>query len=130
LQYYSGLSRAEGQSFNFKKANTMKKITFVVMAIFLSLTFYPGQSNATTSKKADPVTAVVTNPADQAKVKLLEIRLNEINAMDKSDLKFTEKRELRKEVRSIKKQMSELGGGVYISIGAIIIIILLLIILL
>jgi hypothetical protein len=108
----------------------MKKITFVVMAIFLSLTFYPGQSSAATSKNADKVTAVVVNPADQAKVKVLELRLDEINKMDKSDLKSAEKRELRKEVRSIKKQMSDLGSGVYISVGAIIIILLLLIILL
>jgi len=108
----------------------MKKITFVVMAIFLSLTFYPGQSIAATSKKDKPATEVAINPADAAKVKVLEVRLNEINDMDKSDLKSAEKRELRKEVRSIKKQMSELGGGVYISVGAIIIILLLLIILL
>ena len=108
----------------------MKKITFVVMAIFLSLTFYPGQSNAATSEKTNPVTAVVTNPADEAKVKVLEVRLNEINKMDKSNLTTSDKRELRKEVRSIKKQMSEVGGGVYISVAAIIIILLLLIILL
>lgn len=108
----------------------MKKITFVVMAIFLSLTFYPGQSTAETIKKNKPATEVVLNPADAAKVKALEVRLNEINDMDKSDLKAAEKRELRKEVRSIKKQVSEIGGGVYISVGAIIIILLLVIILL
>lgn len=108
----------------------MKKITFVIMAMFLSLTFYPGQSNAALAKKAAPATEVVMNPADAAKVKALEVRLYQINDMDKSDLKSGEKRELRKEVRSIKKQMHELGGGVYISVGAIIIILLLVIILL
>jgi len=108
----------------------MKKITFVVMAIFLSLTFYPVQSSAAKSNNAKQSTEVVNNPADEAKVKVLEIRLNEINKMDKSDLKASEKRELRKEVRSIKKQLNELGGGVYISVGAIIIILLLLLILL
>jgi len=100
------------------------------MAMFLSLTFYSGQSTAATIKNDVPATEVVLNPVDAAKVKVLELRLNEINEMDKSDLKSAEKRELRKEVRSIKKQVSELGGGVYISVGAIIIIILLLIILL
>jgi ferredoxin-fold anticodon binding domain-containing protein len=108
----------------------MKKITFAVMAIFLSLTFYPGQSSAATTKEITPASVVITNPADAAKVKTLELRLTEIKDMDKSDLKAAEKRELRKEVRSIKKQISELGGGVYISVGAIIIILLLLIILL
>jgi hypothetical protein len=108
----------------------MKKITFIVMALFLSLAFYPGQSYAASNKKDKPATEVVMNPADVAKVKALEVRLNEINKMDKSDLKPADKRELRKEVRSIKKQMSELGGGIYISVGAIIIILLLVIILL
>ena len=73
---------------------------------------------------------VVCVDNDEAKVKVLEVRLNEINKMDKSNLTTSDKRELRKEVRSIKKQMSELGGGVYISVAAIIIILLLLIILL
>jgi hypothetical protein len=108
----------------------MKKITFVVMAIFLSLTFYPGLSNAATSPKSEPVTAVVNNATDEAKVKVLEVRLNEIDKMDKSELNSSDKRALRKEVRSIKKQMNELGHGVYISVGAILIIVLLLIILL
>jgi len=64
----------------------MKKITFVVMAIFLSLTFYPGQSNATTTKKDAPATAVVLNPVDAAKVKVLELRLVEIKELDKGKL--------------------------------------------
>jgi hypothetical protein len=55
--------------------------------------------------------------------------LNEIKALDKSNLSSLEKKELRKEVLSAKKQLKELSGGVYISIGAIIIIILLLILL-
>lgn len=108
----------------------MKKITFVVMAIFLSLSFYPGVANAATTKETTPSSIVATNPADAAKVKVLELRLNEINDMDKSDLKSSEKRELRKEVRSIKQQLHEMGGYVYVSVGAILLIVLLLIILL
>lgn len=50
--------------------------------------------------------------------------------MDKSDLKSSEKRELRKEVRSIKQQLHEMGGYVYVSAGAVLLIVLLLIILL
>jgi hypothetical protein len=42
----------------------------------------------------------------------------------------SEKKELRKEVRSTKKQLRELSGGVYLSVGAVIVILLLLIILL
>ena len=41
-----------------------------------------------------------------------------------------EKKGLWKEVKGIKKEMKEISGGVYLSVGAIIIIILLLILLL
>jgi hypothetical protein len=50
--------------------------------------------------------------------------------MDKSNLNSSEKRVLRKEVRSIKKELTAMGNGIYISVGAILIIILLLVILL
>lgn len=56
-------------------------------------------------------------------------RLEEINAMDKSTMSRSEKRELRREVKEIQKTM-EIGGGVYISVGALILILILLIILL
>lgn len=108
----------------------MKKSLIVAIAITLTLSFYQSQCNAATSKKIDPVSVNKTNPADQVKIKEMEIRLNEINQIEKKNLTFLEKRELRKEVRTIKKQMSELSGGVYVSVGALILIILLLIILL
>ena len=57
-------------------------------------------------------------------------RLEEIKAMDKSELTRLEKKSLRKEVTAIKKEMKETKGGVYLSVGAIIIVILLLILLL
>lgn len=57
-------------------------------------------------------------------------RLEEIDSMEKKGLTTAEKKELRKEVRSIKEELRRLGGGVYISVGAILIILLLLIILL
>jgi hypothetical protein len=49
--------------------------------------------------------------------------------MDKSSLNRLEKKELRKEVRVIKKNVKASGNGIYISSGAIIIILLLIIIL-
>ena len=61
--------------------------------------------------------------------KLLD-RLDEINTMDKSKLTPFEKKQLRKEVRATKKEIKQIGGGVYISAGAIILILILLIILL
>jgi hypothetical protein len=69
-------------------------------------------------------------PAESAEAKALTLRLDEINAMDKSELKASEKKNLRKEVRSINHNLKTIGGGVYLSVGAVIIIVLLLIILL
>lgn len=74
------------------------------------------------------------NPKTEATVSVeaqkLITRLEEIDAMEKKGLTTAEKKELRKEVKSIKEELRRVGGGVYISVGAIIIILLLLIILL
>lgn len=75
----------------------------------------------------------IVNPAsekiDAALSEQLVNRLAEIKAMDASALSRKDKRELRKEVKSIEKQLNN-GGGVYLSVGAIILIVVLLIILL
>jgi hypothetical protein len=107
----------------------MKKITLCCfMAIFLSLSFYPLQSNAAT--KAAPSSLVAASPAEATEAKTLLLRLNEIKTMDKTKLNSSEKKNLRKEVRSIKTQLKAVGGGVYLSVGALLIVILLLLLLL
>jgi hypothetical protein len=50
--------------------------------------------------------------------------------MDKSNLSSQERQDLRNELKAMKKEAKAIGGGVYLSVGAIIIIILLLILLL
>jgi len=58
-------------------------------------------------------------------------RVEEIRNMDKSHLSRAEKKELRKELKEMKSQARAIGGGgVYLSVGAIIIIILVLILIL
>lgn len=109
----------------------MKKFIFCLMAIILSLTFLPLQSFGAT--KEDPSSLVVTKPpepAESAEAKALVTRLDEIKAIDMSTLKSTEKKELRKEVRSIKRELKDISGGVYVSAGALILILILLIVLL
>jgi hypothetical protein len=66
-------------------------------------------------------------PKDQL-AKQIENRLVEIRNMDKTNLTSVEKKELRKEVKDLKKQAK--SNGIYLSVGAIIIIVLLLILLL
>lgn len=80
-----------------------------------------------------PVFASKTTPAKtevpkEVRAQQIEHRLIEIRNMDKSNLSRSEKKDLRKEVKSLKKESS--ARGIYLSIGAIIIIILLLILLL
>jgi hypothetical protein len=110
----------------------MKKIILVLMATCLSLTLVPVQSFASTTK--EPSSLVVTKPvestesAEAAKAEALILRLDEIKAMDASTMKASEKKELRKEVRSIKRELKDISGGVYISAGALILILILLII--
>ena len=66
---------------------------------------------------------------DAAEAQKLISRLEELKAMDKSSMTKSEKREMRKEVKSIQRKMDS-SGGVYLSVGAVILIIVLLIILL
>jgi hypothetical protein len=106
----------------------MKKIVFCLMATILSLTFLPLNSNAATT--AEPSSLVTPKPSESEEANTLVLRLNEIKAMDKLELKSSEKRELRKEVKSINHKLREASGGVYLSVGAIILIVILLIVLL
>jgi hypothetical protein len=100
----------------------MKKLTIGLMAAFLTLTFIPVQSQASASMAE-------TKSAEASKANALLTRMHAIKAMDKSKLTSTDKKQLRSEVQSIKSQMKEIGGGIYLSLGAIIIILLLLILL-
>lgn len=66
----------------------------------------------------------------QARLDKIVERVNEIKNMDKSQLTRSEKKALRSELKDMKTQARGIGGGVYLSVGAIIIIILLLILIL
>ena len=95
--------------------------------MLLSITTTP----VSASHEMNKVSLVGNEKIESAESQVMMSRLEEIKAMDKSNMSFKEKRELRKEVRSIKKSMALLGSdGIYLSVGAIIIIALLLILLL
>lgn len=102
----------------------MKKLTLCLTTMFLSLTFIPIPLEAETN----PTKAVTAKTIEAEKAKTLLGRLKEIDGLDKSKLKSAEKRILRKEVRSIKKELKAIGSGVYLSGGAILLIVILLII--
>lgn len=104
----------------------MKKLLYALALVFTMA------ASANTVSAADKSSNAKTEMTAEQKVQLEKIvsRVNEIKAMDKSDLSRAEKKELRKELKSLKSQANAIGGGVYLSVGAIIIIILLLILIL
>lgn len=105
----------------------MRKVTFYLMIMVLSLSLIP---NTTFAAEKNPITVTSNSKEVPENVKTLLSRLDEIKAMDKSSMKSSEKKALRKEVRAINAELRSTGNGVYLSVGAIIIIILLLILLL
>lgn len=106
----------------------MKKLSLYVLAAFMMFAVIPAQLHAATNPS--PTAIAATKPAESEIADALNLRLMEINELDKANLNATEKKELRKEVRTIKSELKALNGGVYLSVGAILIIILLLILLL
>jgi hypothetical protein len=82
---------------------------------------------ASPSMASDPKVTSIENP--EAYANQLKNRLEEIKAIDTKSLTRQEKKALRAEVKTIKKELAAVGGGVYLSIGAIILIVLLIILL-
>ena len=66
----------------------------------------------------------------QLRLEKITRRVEEIKSIDKSSLSREDRKQLRNELVSMKKEAKALSGGVYLSVGAIIIIILLLILIL
>jgi hypothetical protein len=106
----------------------MKKTTLYLLMLIMSISFYPNTMTAASGNLSKtPVTEPIEVPAH---VQVQLDRLNEIKAMDKSEMTSTEKKALRKEVKVIKSSLRDSNSGIYLSVGAIIIIVLLLILLL
>ncbi|WP_407430721.1 hypothetical protein [Arcticibacter sp.] len=112
----------------------MKKLIYSLsLTVAMTLALFSSSANAATEIVTDPAKLEETMTAEQkeAKIRQIKQRVEEIKAMDKSHLSKQERKELKKEVREMKKQANAIGaGGVYLSVGAIIIIILLLILIL
>ncbi len=108
----------------------MKKKIYL-LSTALMLTFSVSNLKAATII-SEPTAKEITMTDAQKEVKLQAIkeRVEEIKAMDKSQLNKEEKQELKAELKSMKTQARALGGGIYLSVGAIIIIILVLILIL
>ena len=105
----------------------LKKIITIVIVAFLAIAT-PLQSIA--SNLENTTVATSDKEASTTRSTVLLNRINEIKAMDRSGMSSFDRKELRSELKSMKKEMKHERNGVYLSLGAIIIIVLLLIILL
>lgn len=104
----------------------MKKNIISLTLIVLSFIMFP---NMTMAIEKNPIHVTTETNEIPPEIKVMIDRLNDIKGMDKSSLTREERKELRMEVRAIKKNVRSSGNGIYISSGAIIIILLLIIIL-
>jgi len=103
----------------------MKRINILLMAVMAFALF------STASVQAEGNNKVGTKPKmPESEMKVLVDRLEEIKTMDRSLMNRSEKKELRSEVREINEEIKRDGGGVYLSIGALLLVIVLLILLL
>ena len=107
----------------------MKKLISLIISLTISLAVIAGDPIIPLDRKT-----VKNMNTDQreARVKVLENRLREIEAMDLKALEKSDKKEIKMEVKDINRDLKRhaISGGVYISVGAAIIIVLLLILLL
>lgn len=102
----------------------MKKIASFLSIMFLFTALAPAAMAKDAKKEKTELTA-----EEQLRLEEIDSRLAEIKAMDFADMDKMERLEIKNELKDIKKEARELGGGVYLSVGALIIIILLLILL-
>ncbi len=107
----------------------MKKLLPLIFATLI-LTSPLNYASGTTIK-SDKDLAESLTPEQQARLQLITKRVQEINAIDRSQLSRQEKKSLRSELRLLKKEALGIApGGVLLTIGSLLIVILLLILLL
>ena len=99
--------------------NPKKTITVLLFALLTS-TVVPAFA-------AEPV---LPEQTEKAAAERTMNRIDEIRHMDRSQLTSSEKKELRKELRLLKKESKPRKNGIYLSVGALIVIGILLILLL
>lgn len=99
--------------------NAKKLLPSILMALSLLIVSPTFAGNTAPGKSEVP---------KEVRAKQIEARLIAIKHMDMSTLTRDQKKELRKEVKSLRKEAQ--SQGIYLSIGAVIIIILLLILIL
>lgn len=126
---------------NNLKIYKMKKTIFIAILMIFTLsatTTFAGkieapagktETYATESDSKSKATVTKENKLSTEELSLMKNRVEEIRNIDKSGMTVLEKRELRKESKSIKENIKKDGSGyIYISGGTLVLILVLLII--
>lgn len=110
----------------------MKKSIFFVIVMFFTMSAtlaFAGNKDLKSDAEKSAVPVKTEIKLSEAEIALLTTRVEEIRNMDKTDMNAKEKKELRKELKVIKKNVERSGGTIYIG-GATLVLLIILIILL
>src|SRR5258708_3440879 len=110
--------------------NIKNLLRIAPIVLLLAITFPAAASSIYISSTHH---AVKTINNDSMRVEQIIARVTEIQNMDIANLSPNEKKDLKKELKQLKKEataMADYNRGIYLSVGAVIIIILLLILIL
>tara|TARA_R110002072_G_scaffold216077_1_gene373230 strand:+ start:181792 stop:182253 length:462 start_codon:yes stop_codon:yes gene_type:complete len=105
------------------KKQPMKKLFAILALVFSANMLVAAPAIDENSKKEK----TELTEAQKERLAEIEARVDEIKAMDFSAMSKDEKKDVRMELKDMKEEAKRAGGGVYISVGAIIIILLILI---
>ncbi|MGE5448803.1 MAG: hypothetical protein ACM3PR_10590 [Bacteroidales bacterium] len=102
------------------------KLFFVLLMVFA---LSAPTTFAAKAKKLPSADRIENKLSEEEEVARMTKRVEEIRDMDKSDLTVTEKRELRKELKTTKENLRNNGGYIYISVATVALIVLLVLLL-
>lgn len=108
------------------------KLKHLLPALALLLLFsFGAQASGLSNREIRDRVEAMTAEEKQQRAEVIRMRVDEIKNMDKSNLTTAEKKELKAEMKMMRKEAKAVGGGgIYISLAGILIIILVLILIL
>ena len=112
---------------DLKFYNMKKKIFYSAITFLFAISAITANASSDIKAIKEKI-AGMTEAQKEERIQQIKQRVEEIKAMDKSQLSKIERKDLRDELRNMNKEVKaeRRGNGIYISLGALIIIILLL----
>ena len=110
----------------------MKKVIFLVFVLVFSFgasTVFAARTDAKSTSDKLAVPDKTENKLSEEEISRLTKRVEEIRDMDKANMTVKEKRELKKEVREIKKNVQRNDGTVVIGVTTLLLIIIVVVLL-